>query len=45
MKKIVVTGAKGSTGFSLVTSLAERGYEVICTDLHPWTDADGLGCV
>ncbi|MDP6698731.1 MAG: NAD(P)-dependent oxidoreductase [Candidatus Latescibacteria bacterium] len=45
MRKIVVTGAKGGTGPSLAAILAERGYEVLRTDVHPWTDADGLGYV
>jgi len=45
MRKIVVTGAKGGTGPSLAAILAGRGYEVLRTDVHPWTDADGLGYV
>ena len=45
MKKIVVTGAKGGTGPSIVGVLQERGYEVVRLDLHPWTEADGLGYV
>ena len=45
MKKIVVTGAKGGTGPGLVAVLQERGYDVVRLDLHPWTEAEGLGYV
>ena len=45
MKKIVVTGAKGGTGPSIVTVLQQHGYDVVGVDVHPWTDADGLNYV
>ena len=45
MRKIVITGAKGGTGPSITSLLAERGYAVLRTDVQPWTDADGLGYV
>jgi nucleoside-diphosphate-sugar epimerase len=35
MKKIVVTGAKGGTGASIVDVLRGRGYDVLSTDLVP----------
>ena len=35
MGKIVVTGAKGGTGASIVDVLPERGYDVLSTDLLP----------
>ncbi|MFN0195294.1 MAG: NAD-dependent epimerase/dehydratase family protein [Planctomycetaceae bacterium] len=35
MKKIVVTGAKGGTGISIVRVLREAGYRVIGVDLKP----------
>lgn len=45
MKKIIVTGAKGGTGTSIVAVLRERGYDAVRLDLHPWTDAEGPGYV
>jgi nucleoside-diphosphate-sugar epimerase len=45
MKKIIVTGAKGGTGTSIVQVLQERGYEPVRIDLHPWTNDDGLGYI
>ena len=45
MKRIVVTGAKGGTGPSLIAVLREYGYEVVGVDLHPWTEEDGLDYV
>ena len=45
MKKLAVTGAKGGTGPAIVGVLQARGYEVLRLDLHPWTEADGLGYV
>ena len=45
MKKIVVTGAKGGTGPSIVSVLKEYGFDVIGVDIHPWTEEDGLGYV
>ena len=35
MKRIVVTGAKGGTGVSIVNTLRHFGYEVIGVDLKP----------
>ena len=35
MKKVVVTGAKGGTGRSIVRVLSEAGYEVLGVDLKP----------
>ena len=35
MKKIVVTGAKGGTGISIVKLLREAGYEVLGIDVKP----------
>lgn len=35
MGKIVVTGAKGGTGASIVDVLRERGYDVLSTGLLP----------
>ena len=35
MEKIVVTGAKGGTGASIVDVLRERVYDVLSTDLLP----------
>ena len=45
MKRIVVTGAKGGAGKSLVGVLQERGYDVVGIDLHAWTAEDSLGYV
>ena len=45
MKRIVVTGAKGGTGPSLIAVLREYGYEVVGVDLHPWTEEDCLDYV
>ncbi len=35
MKKVVVTGAKGGTGVSIVRVLREAGYQVLGVDLKP----------
>ena len=45
MKRIVVTGAKGGAGTGIASVLQERGYEVVRTDLHPWTNAEAAGYV
>ena len=45
MKKIVVTGAKGGTGTSIVQVLQEYGFEPIRLDLHPWTLSEEPGYI
>ncbi len=41
-KKIVVTGAKGGTGLSIVKEFREHGYDVLGVDIkpHTWAEAD-----
>lgn len=41
MKRIIVTGARGGTGRSLVRVLAGAGYDVLGVDLTPPTPMDG----
>ncbi len=45
MKRIIVTGSKGGAGTGIIDVLRQSGYDVVGVDLHPWTDADGLGYV
>ena len=40
MKRIIVTGAKGGTGRSIVQVLRDAGYTVIGVDLQPWDGQD-----
>jgi len=41
MTRVVVTGAKGGTGRSIVKVLRERGYDVVGIDLQPIERGDG----
>ena len=45
MPRIVVTGAAGGTGTSIVTLLRDRGCDVVPTDLRPWTPDSPPGYV
>jgi len=40
MKRIIVTGAQGGTGRSIVRVLRDAGYTVTGVDLHPWDGND-----
>ena len=44
MGRIVVTGAKGGTGASIVDVLRERGYAVLRTGLLPSVEGDFKQC-
>lgn len=45
MPRIVVTGAAGGTGASIVTGLHDCGCDVVPTDLRPWTPESPPGYV
>lgn len=40
MERVIVTGAKGGTGKSIVKVLSEAGYDVLGIDLHPVTHTE-----
>ena len=45
MKRIVVTGAKGGTGTGIVSTLEQRGIDVVQVDIVPIDPASGPGYV